>query len=123
MWFLTHFAGNYAIPIGLAVLSALALPVFIAGIAGTTVSGKNAWVKDYYGVALFTATLPMTTARLVAAKFKAAVPSMLITWAVVAGILLLAYVVGRHLETNAELVAADFAGMQCSSNWAASQPL
>ena len=49
----------------------LAVPVFVAGLAGTTVSGKNPWVKDYYGVAPSTATLPMSTGELVGAKLTA----------------------------------------------------
>src|SRR5207253_2850346 len=39
------------------LLGALLVPVFLAGLAGTAVSGKHPWVKDYYGVAPSTATL------------------------------------------------------------------
>lgn len=63
--------------------SALLIPVFVAGLSGTTVSGRHRWVKDYYGVAPFTATLPMTAAGLVGAKLKAAAWSTLVAWAIV----------------------------------------
>jgi len=46
------------------------------------VSGNHPWVKDYYGVAPFTATLPMTTLGLVGAKLKAAALSTLAAWGV-----------------------------------------
>jgi hypothetical protein len=62
------------------LVGALAVPWFFAGIAGTMVSGKHPWVKDYYGVAPSTATLPVTTAALVAAKLKAAALSTLAAW-------------------------------------------
>jgi hypothetical protein len=75
------FGTNDAIPIPQALVSALFVPVFFAGLAGTTVSGNHPWVKDYYGVAPFAASLPLTTAAMVAAKLKAAALSALAAWA------------------------------------------
>jgi hypothetical protein len=74
---------NDAIPTSRTLLIALAVPVFLASIAATTVSGKNAWVKDYYGVAPSTATMPMSTAGMVAAKLKAAAWSTFLAWTLV----------------------------------------
>ncbi len=78
------FGINDAIPIENTLLTALAVPVFFAGMSGITVSGKNPWAKDYYGLSPFTATTPMTTAAMVAAKLKAAMWSTLAAWAIVA---------------------------------------
>jgi hypothetical protein len=77
------FDVNDEMPHWRTVLSTLTIPIFFAGMAGTTVSGKNPWVKDYYGVAQFTATLPMTTAGMVGAKLKSAAWSTLLAWAAV----------------------------------------
>ena len=62
------------------LLGALAFPLFLAGFAGSTVSGRHPWVKDYYGVPPFTATLPMSTADMVGAKLKSAALSVLSAW-------------------------------------------
>jgi hypothetical protein len=78
------FGPNDVIPTARTLLSALAVPVFLAGLAGTTVSGKHPWVKDYYGVAGFSATLPVATAGMVAAKLKAAAWSTLAAWTLIA---------------------------------------
>jgi hypothetical protein len=61
----------------------LLLPIFMAGFATTTVSKTNPFVRDYYGVSAFTATRPMTSAALVAAKLKMAAWSMLAAWGLV----------------------------------------
>jgi hypothetical protein len=75
------FLDNYRVfPTSATVLSMLGLPLFLASFSGTTVSGRNPWVKDYYGVPPFTATLPMSTTAMVAAKLKAAAWSTLLTW-------------------------------------------
>jgi len=92
---------NNVIPTARTLLGVLTVPVLLAGIAGTTVGGRNPWVKDYYGVAPFTATLPMTTAAMVAAKLKAAAMSALATWMLLAITVPLAVV----LTGNAEEVA------------------
>jgi hypothetical protein len=60
------------------------LPPLFAGCAGTMVGKRNPWVKDYYGLSAFTATRPLRTVDLVAAKFKMAALSTLAAWAVVA---------------------------------------
>jgi hypothetical protein len=92
---------NDAIPISGTLVTTLLLPVFFAGIAGTTVSGKHPWVKDYYGVPAFTATLPMATAGMVGAKLQAAAVSVLAAWALVALVVPAAVV----LTGNSEEVA------------------
>jgi hypothetical protein len=78
------FGKNDAIPIWRTVLGALTTPLLLAGLAGTTVSGNHPWVKDYYGVAPFNASQPMTSADMVAAKLKAAGLSTLVAWTVMA---------------------------------------
>ncbi|HEV3119492.1 MAG TPA: hypothetical protein VGY58_20715 [Gemmataceae bacterium] len=77
------FGVNDLIPTAQTLLSALAVPVFVAGMAGATVSGKNPWVKDEFAMAPFTATLPMSTGELLAAKLKAAALSTLAAWGLV----------------------------------------
>jgi hypothetical protein len=77
------FGVNDLIPTAQTLLSALAVPVFVAGMAGATVSGKNPWVKDEFAMAPFTATLPMSTGELLAAKLKAAALSTLAAWGIV----------------------------------------
>jgi len=89
---------NDAIPTARTLLTALALPVFLGGFAGTVVSGKNPWVKDYYGVPPITATLPMTTAQLVGAKLKAAALSALATWVLLIVVTSLAVVLTGNLD-------------------------
>lgn len=89
------FGQNDAIPTWRTLLGALGVPVLLAGLAGTTVSGKSAWVKDYYGVSPFTAGLPMSTAAMVGAKLKAAAISTLASW-----ILLLGLMVGALILTG-----------------------
>jgi hypothetical protein len=97
------FGKNDVIPAPRTVLGALIVPVLFAGLAGTTVSGNHPWVKDYYGVAPFTATLPMSTARLVGAKLKAAAVSTLVTWILMAVSLLLAVTLTGNLEEMSDL--------------------
>jgi hypothetical protein len=84
------YGKNDVLPTSRTLLTALALPLFLAGMVGTTVSGKNPWVKDYYGVPPFTATLPMSTAGLVGAKLKAAALSTLATWLMLIAVLVVA---------------------------------
>ncbi len=92
------FGVNDVIPPAQTLLSALAVPVFVAGLAGTTVSGKNPWVKDYYGVAPSTATLPMSTGELVGAKLRAAALSTLAAWGLVVVAVPLAVVLTGHQQ-------------------------
>jgi hypothetical protein len=93
------FGLNDVIPPAQTVLSAVALPVLMAGMVGTAVSGKNPWVKDYYGVALSTATLPMSTGEMVGAKLRAAALSTLAAWALVVVAVPLALILTGNLET------------------------
>jgi hypothetical protein len=69
------------------ILSTLAgtllLPPFLAGTAATMLSKSNPHVNEYYGVSSFTATRPMTSAALVAAKLKMAALSTFIAWLLV----------------------------------------
>jgi hypothetical protein len=89
------------IPLAQPLLSALVIPVIMAGMAATTVSGKNPWVKDYYGVAASTATLPMSTGEMVGAKLRAAALSTLAAWALVVLAVSLAVISTGNLETVA----------------------
>jgi hypothetical protein len=67
----------------MSVGGVLLLPPFLAGFAATTVSKTNPYVRDYYGVPPFTATRPMTSAGLIAAKLEMALWSTLAAWALV----------------------------------------
>jgi hypothetical protein len=67
----------------LTLAGVLLLPPFVAGFAANTVSKSHPQVRDYYGVSAFTATRPMTSAGLVAAKLKMAVLSTLAAWLLV----------------------------------------
>ncbi len=89
---------NDAISPAQTLLGAMAFPLLLAGLAGTTASGGNPWVKDYYGVAPFNATLPMTTAAFVGSKLKAAALSTLATWTVLAGMSAMALAVTGTLD-------------------------
>jgi hypothetical protein len=77
----------------------LLLPPFMAGIAATTVSKSNPHVRDYYGVPAFTASRPMTSAALVAAKLKMAVWSTLAAWLLVLIAVPLAITLSGHWPT------------------------
>jgi hypothetical protein len=124
------FETHGAFPTANVVFGALGVPVFLAGLAGTTVSKGNPWVKDYYGVSPFTATRPMSTAGLVAALLKTAARSTLTAWALVIAAALLALAVTGRLDEAAgwwrlglrryhpvELVAAVLAGVVLLVVW------
>jgi hypothetical protein len=81
------------------VLCALAIPVFVAGMAGVPVIGRNPWVKDHFGIAASTATLPMSTGAMLGAKLKAAALSTLAAWALVVVAVPLALILTSNLET------------------------
>ncbi len=81
------------------VLAALAIPVFVAGMAGVSVSVRNPWVKDHYCVAASTATLPMSTGEMVGAKLRAAALSTLAAWALVVVAVPVAVILTGKLET------------------------
>jgi hypothetical protein len=81
------------------VLSAVVIPVIMAGMAGMPVSGRNRWVKDHFIIAASTATLPMSTGEMVGAKLKAAALSTLTSWAIVVAAVPSAVILTGHLET------------------------
>jgi hypothetical protein len=97
------FARNDVIPTGQTLLSALALPVLLAGMAGGWPgSGRNRWVQDKSGMMPFIATLPMSTADLIGAMLKAAVGSTLAAWMVVVLIVPLAVTLTGHFDEAEE---------------------
>jgi hypothetical protein len=67
----------------LTLAGVLLLPPFVAGFAANTVSKSHPQVRDYYGISAFTATRPMSSAGLVAAKLKMAILSTLAAWLLV----------------------------------------
>jgi len=83
---------NEVIPTANTLLGALAIPVFLGGIAGVTTSRDRSLSKEQHGLAPFTATLPMSTAGMVGARLKSAALSVLATWALVAVVVPLALV-------------------------------
>lgn len=64
------------------LIVALLTPPFLAGFVAAAVGTANPFVRDAYGLAPFTATRPMSSAGLVAAKLAMALWSTLATWAV-----------------------------------------
>ncbi|MDO8676940.1 MAG: hypothetical protein Q7R30_00020 [Acidobacteriota bacterium] len=66
------------------LIAALLTPAVMAGFAAATVSKANAHGRDSYGVTPFTATRPMKSAALIAAKLKMAILSTLAAWGLVA---------------------------------------
>jgi hypothetical protein len=92
-------ARNDFIPTGQTLLSALALPVLLAGLAGGWPgTGRNRWVQDKSGMMPFIATLPMSTADLIGAMLKAAAWSTLAAWAVVVLIVSSAVMLTGHFD-------------------------
>jgi hypothetical protein len=73
---------NDLIPTGRTLTLALLAPLLAAGMGINTVGKHNPWVKDYYGVAPFTATRPISTAGLIAAKLEMALWCAAAAWAV-----------------------------------------
>ena len=61
----------------------LLTPIVMAGFAGATVSKANPFGREVYGVTPFTATRPLTSAQLIAAKLQMAILSTLAAWVVV----------------------------------------
>ncbi|MBM4069797.1 MAG: hypothetical protein FJ271_12720 [Planctomycetes bacterium] len=75
---------NDHIPTAHTLLSALALPVFLAGLSGCWPgTGKNRWIKDRVVMMPFIATLPMHSADMIGAMLKSAVWSTLSAWMIV----------------------------------------
>jgi hypothetical protein len=95
---LPFLASGDAIPAEQTVLTALVIPVVIAGMAGAPVS-RNRWVKDHFCISASTATLPMSTGAMLGAKLKAAALSTLAAWALVMVAVSLAVILTGNLET------------------------
>jgi hypothetical protein len=93
------FGLNDAIPPAQPVLSALAVPVLMAGLAGAPVGGRNRWVKDHFCIAASTATLPMSTGEMLGAKLRSAALSTLVAWALVVVAVPLAVILTGNLDT------------------------
>ncbi|HTG99850.1 MAG TPA: hypothetical protein VL882_06260 [Vicinamibacterales bacterium] len=64
------------------LIAALLTPILMAGFTAATVSKANPFARDAYGVTPFTATKPITTVALIAAKLRMAMWSTLATWIV-----------------------------------------
>ncbi|MBK5256881.1 MAG: hypothetical protein JJE39_12685 [Vicinamibacteria bacterium] len=71
------------------VFGVLLTPPLMAGFVAATVSRSNTSGRDAYGVPPFTATRPLTSAALIAAKLKVTLLSTLATWLLVLVALLL----------------------------------
>jgi hypothetical protein len=65
------------------LLAVLLTPPLMAGFVAATVSRSNASARDSYGVPPFTATRPLSSAALIAAKLKVTLWSTLVTWLLV----------------------------------------
>jgi hypothetical protein len=93
------FARNDVIPTEQTLLSALTIPVYLAGLAGGWPgTGRNRWVKDRSGIMPFIATLPMSTADLIGAMLRAAAWSTLAAWMVVVLIVPSAVMLTGHFD-------------------------
>ena len=64
------------------LLAALLTPIVMAGFTAATVNKANPFARDVYGITPFTATRPITTTALIAAKMKMAMWSTLAAWVV-----------------------------------------
>ena len=65
------------------LIAALVTPPVMAGFAAATVSRANPHARDSYGVSPFTATRPLTSAALIAAKLKMTIWSTVAAWLLV----------------------------------------
>ena len=79
------FLARYATPafVFYTLLGVLLTPTFMAAFAAATVRQSNPYVGDSYGVTPFTATRPLTTAALIAARLTATIWSTLAAWGLV----------------------------------------
>ncbi|HKB03343.1 MAG TPA: hypothetical protein VKD90_14055, partial [Gemmataceae bacterium] len=77
--FLDDTPGIVARTLGLTFI----IPVFFAGMAGGMGGKNNPWAREACGVSSFAATRPVTTAAMVVAKLRSAVWTILVTWALV----------------------------------------
>lgn len=117
-----YFGENEVLPTQQTLLGALAAPVFLAGIFGNCGGGNNPGVKGRFGLGSFSATLPISTANMVAAMLRTAALSSLSAWAVLAIVVPFAVLVSgngnqvagwwqeaREQYSAAQLVTAIFA--------------
>lgn len=65
------------------LFAALLTPAFMAAFAAATVNKSNPDKNDFYGLASFTATRPLSNGSLIAAKLKSTIWSTLAAWLVV----------------------------------------
>jgi hypothetical protein len=84
----------------LILIGVLLTPPFMAAFVAATTSRANPHVRDSYGVSPFTATRPLTSAALVAAKLKMAIWSTLAAWLLV----VVAIPIALNLSGTAPLV-------------------
>ena len=91
-------AKNDVIPTATTLLGVLVIPVFLSGIAGIKGSRDRSSSRDEHVLAPFTATLPMSTAGMVGARFMASALSVLAATMLVALVLPLALVLSGRLE-------------------------
>jgi hypothetical protein len=74
-------------PAGIAIevsfMIAVILPALASTFATSTASPKSLWSRDYYGVASFSATRPITSGDWAKAKIRMATRSVLVTWLIV----------------------------------------
>ncbi len=82
------------------LLAVLLTPPVMAGFAAATVSKANPYARDSYGVTPFTATRPLTSAALIAAKLKMTIWSTLAAWLLV----LIAIPLGLMLSGTSHVV-------------------
>jgi hypothetical protein len=98
------FPQNDVIPITTTLLGLLATPVLIASMSGWPGHGRARWVKDPFALSPFLATLPTTTADLVAAKLRMAAWGSLFSWGLIAVVAPAAIVASGHANEVVELV-------------------
>lgn len=84
------------------LLVAVLTPPVLAGFVAAAVSKANPFVRDAYGLAPFTATRPMSSAGLIAAKIEMTLWSTLATWALMVLIVPLALMWSRTMPTVIE---------------------
>jgi hypothetical protein len=102
-----------ALPAGAAIefsiVIAVALPALAATFATATFSRNNPWSGDYYGVASFTATRPITSSDWATAKIRAATLSTLVTWLIVISLLPVTIALMGHWQVFVAVVADQIA--------------
>ena len=79
------FIGGYGSPafVFKVLIAVLLTPIVMAGFAAATASKANPLGRETYGVTPFTATRPLTSAEMIAAKLRMSMWSALAAWVVV----------------------------------------